>query len=510
MRGLALAAIAVAVLVVAARYGSFVAGGSDSYCYVYQSGRWAAVLRHPFTEPLREINPLALEAPWPNAAATFAPVGHGPSSTVRGAVVPICSAGLSIVMAPFRLVAGPSAVFAVVPLFGVVLVLATAAVGGRYGARIGLAAALLVACSPAFLYQLVQPMSDVPAAALWMVAVACATGAKPRHITLAGLASSGAILVRPNLLPLGFVIGAFVMFRPERSWRQRTRAALTYASWCIPGCVAVALIQWTFYGSPFSSGYGPNDVLFQAARVPTNFGRYAAWLWDMYTPLIALAALAPLLLPGGLTWLCVGLVAVNVALYLPYLVFDDWTYLRFLLPTIPLLVVLMVAVIDAGLRRSGVTRTNAILAVASIALAVVFVRHARDGSTFRLQQMEARFERAGRFVGDRLPANAIVLALWESGSVRYYGRRNTVVWDQLDPAWLDRALEYLRARGLRPYFLFEGPEEADFRARFTATSEVGAVDWPPMADVVSRVRIFDPEDRQRYLAGQRVSPEYVR
>jgi hypothetical protein len=156
------------------------------------------------------------------------------------------------------------------------------------------------------------------------------------------------------------------------------------------------------------------------------------------------------------------------------------------------------------------TRTNAILAVVSIALAVVFVRHARDRSTFRLQQMEARFERAGRFVGDRLPANAIVLALWESGSVRYYGHRNTVVWDQLDPAWLDRALEYLRARGLRPYFVFEGPEEANFRARFAATSEVGAVDWPPMADIVSRVRIFDPEDRQKYLAGGRITMEYVR
>jgi hypothetical protein len=138
------------------------------------------------------------------------------------------------------------------------------------------------------------------------------------------------------------------------------------------------------------------------------------------------------------------------------------------------------------------------------------VRHARDGSTFRLQQMEARFERAGRFVRDRLPANAIVFALWESGSVRYYGQRNTIVWDQLDPAWLDRAVEYVRARRLRPYFLFEGAEEATFRARFAATSAVGAVDWPPVADVLSRVRIYDPEDRQRYLAGQRVSPEYVR
>jgi hypothetical protein len=510
MRGGVLAVIAAAVLVVAARYGSYVAGGSDSYCYVYQAERWAAVVRHPFSERLQVVEPLALEAPWPDAPATFAPTGHIPSTTVRGAAVPICSAGLSMAMGLLRLVAGPSAVFAVVPLFGIVLVLATAAVGGRYGARIGLASALLVACSPAFLYQLVQPMSDVPAAALWMVALACATGTKPRHIVLAGVASSAAILVRPNLVPLGFVIGAFLLLRPERSWPQRLRAASIYAAWCIPGCLAVAAIQWTFYGSPLSSGYGPGDVLFRAARVPTNLTRYLRWLWDMYTPLIALVPLAPLLLPGGLTMLCVALVAVNIALYLPYLVFDDWTYLRFLLPTIPLLIVLIVAVVDAVLQRARVPAAKTIIAAVSLALAIVFVRHARDGSTFRLQSMEARFERAGRFVGERLPDNAILVTLWESGSVRYYGHRNSIVWDQLDPAWLDRALAYLRSRGLRPYLLFEGSEEGNFRARFAASSEVGAVDWPPMADIVSRARIYDPEDRARYLAGQRITTEYVR
>jgi hypothetical protein len=510
MRGVVLAVIAAAVLVVAARYGSYVAGGSDSYCYVHQSERWAAVMRHPLSAPLQAVEPLALEAPWPDAPATLAPTGHIASPTVRGAVVPICSAGLSMAMGLFRLVGGPSAVFAVVPLFGVILVLATAAVGGRYGARIGLASALLVACSPAFLYQLVQPMSDVPAAALWMVALACATGTKPRHVVLAGVASSAAIVVRPNLVPLGFVIGAFLLLRPERSWRQRARAASTYAAWCIPGCLAVASIQWMFYGSPLSSGYGPGDVLFRADRVPTNLTRYVGWLWDMYTPLIALVVLAPLLLPGGLTLLCVALVAANIALYLPYLVFDDWTYLRFLLPTLPVLIVLIVAVIDASLRRARVPAAKTLVAVASIGLAIVFLQHARDGSTFRLQQMEARFERAGRFVGERLPANAIVVTLWESGSVRYYGHRNSIVWDQLDPAWLDRALAYLRSRGFRPYFLFEGPEEGDFRARFATASEVGAVDWPPMADILSRVRIYDPDDRMRYLAGQRVTTEYVR
>jgi hypothetical protein len=99
--------------------------------------------------------------------------------------------------------------------------------------------------------------------------------------------------------------------------------------------------------------------------------------------------------------------------------------------------------------------------------------------------------------------------VWESGSVRYYGHRRTILWDALDPDGLDAVLAELRGRGLRPYFLFERTEESEFRGRF-ARSEVGAVDWPPMAEVGGEVRIFNPDDRGRYAAGERVATEYVR
>jgi hypothetical protein len=44
MRGVALALIIAAVVVVAVRWNSWVAGGSDSYCYVHQAERWASAL----------------------------------------------------------------------------------------------------------------------------------------------------------------------------------------------------------------------------------------------------------------------------------------------------------------------------------------------------------------------------------------------------------------------------------------------------------------------------------
>jgi hypothetical protein len=511
MRGFALALVIGALMVAAVRWGSWVAGGSDSYCYMHQAERWADVLGQLARGRLSSVQvpeSLVLDAPWPDADRAFAPAGHVPSQTVPGAIVPICPSGLSLAMAPFVLVGGPRAAFFVLPLFAAVLVAATSMFASRFGARVGLLSSVLVAASPIVLYQAIQPMSDVPAAALWMLAVALATGTRPRSSLLCGVATSAAIVVRPNLVPLGIVIGLFLLWRPERTWTERLRSAALYALACIPGCAIVAMTQEAFYGSPLASGYGSLGTLFALGNVTPNLGRYLGWLLSTHTVAIALAALAPWLLPGGLTTLALAMFVMNLGLYVPYIVFDDWSYLRFLLPTIPLLLVLVVAVVDAILRRLRAPAAAWITAAVVLALALLFVRETRARPTFVLRQIEARFERAGIFVGNRLPPNAIVVTSSESGSVRFYGRRKTLVWDQLDPAWLDRALVYVRAKGYEPYLLLERREEPDFRQRF-AGSAVARLDWPPMAEIGSQVRIYRPGDRDRYFRGTLPATEFV-
>jgi hypothetical protein len=478
---------------------------------VHQAERWADVLGQLARGRLATLQvpePLALEAPWADAGRAFAPAGHVPSPTVPGAIVPICPAGLSIAMAPFVLAGGPRAAFYVLPLFAAVLIAATSVVGARFGPRVGVLSSLLVASSPIVLYQAIQPMSDVPAAAMWMVAVAAVTGTSRRGILMGGLATSAAIVMRPNLLPLGLTIGAFLLVRPERTRHVRLRMAAAYAAWCAPGCAVVAITQYAFYGSPLSSGYGSLLALFAMGHVAPNLSRYLGWLWSTHTPAIALAVLAPWLLPGGLTALGLAMFLVNLAVYVPYVVFDDWSYLRFLLPTIPLLLILVVAVGDALLRRLRVPALNWVGAALAIALSLLFLREARARPTFDLQQLEARFERAGRFVGQRLPQNALVITTAESGSVRFYAGRKTLLWDGLDPAWLDRALLFVRAKGYEPYLLFERREEPEFRMRF-AGNDMARLDWPPMAEVSSQVRIYRPDDRDRYLRGTLSPTEYV-
>src|SRR5687767_9243540 len=70
MRGIALAVLVAALLAVSFPWGSVVAGGPDSYCYVHQAERWAALL---VGEPLQVPEPLALGAPWAEADETFTP-----------------------------------------------------------------------------------------------------------------------------------------------------------------------------------------------------------------------------------------------------------------------------------------------------------------------------------------------------------------------------------------------------------------------------------------------------
>jgi hypothetical protein len=512
-------AVCAAVMAAGLYWGTFAVGGSDSYCYVHQAQGWSS-------GRLQDVEPLALEAPWPAASLTFAPAGHVPSPTVPGASVPICPAGLSIAMAPFMLISSspssPSSpsrpsrlIFLVVPLFGALLVWSVYVLGSRYAPRVGLASAAIVACSPAFLFQLVQPMSDVPAAALWLLAAGCATGARPRSPLAAGLATSAAILVRPNLLPLGFTLGVFILARPERAWRERMRDAAIFAAASAPGCVAVAIIQQMFYGSPLESGYGPLDSLFTPANVAANASRYLTWMWQTHTPAWLLALAAPFLLPGWLTSLLFALAFVDTACYLPYMVFNDWWYLRFLLPAIAIVLILTVAAVDASVRRMARRKaapygaTSLILVVFTAALCVFFVREARARSVFDLHRLESRYERAGTYVANRLPPNAIIITSWESGSLRFYANRKTLVWDALDPAWLDRAIAYVRARGYEPYLLFERWEEPLFRRRFGGRG-IAALDWPPDAEIAGQVRIYRPEGRERYLRGEGVSTEYAR
>jgi hypothetical protein len=502
------AATAVAAIATGAIWGTHAAGGPDSYCYLNQAEIFAR-------GDVRELQPIASRAPWPDRAAPFVPIGHVPSPGPEGAIVPMCAAGYPLLMAAARTIGGRPAMFWIVPIMGGLAVWLTFLLGRRVAGPIeGLFGAVLLATSPAFLYQIVQPMTDVPAVALWTLALLVATRRSP---LLAGLATGAAVLVRPNLVPLAAVIWGQISIFSLREDRDLTPASLTAASWLrstvlfglgvLPFVLAVMAFQNAMYGGPLKSGYGDLGSLFALDHIVPNLRGYSGWLVRTETPLIIAALFGPLVIAKPfrrVAWALLVFAAATFACYLPYVVFDAWWYLRFVLPAFPPLLVLESAILLAAFRRFPVpTRALATVAIALVLVAFHLTK-AVDGSAFRLREFESRFREGGEYVAQRLPANAAVVTVWQSGSVRFYSGRLTMLWNSIEPEWLDRSLEFLRAEGYEPFLLFEGSEEQEFRKRFEGHSPLGGLDWPPVANINRQVRIYDPRDRERYMRGEPV------
>ena len=189
-------AAATAIASVGFLRGTYAAGGSDSSCYALMADAFAAGRLQPASD-------LVAQVPWPEAGKTFTPGGFVTSETNPSVSAPVCAPGFSILLAPLIAVGGFDAIFLLTPIAGALLVWLTF-VAGRAIANpaAGAIAAVLIASSPATLYQVVQPMNDVTTAALWMATFAALVA---RRWGLAGVCCGLALLVRPNLLPLALV-----------------------------------------------------------------------------------------------------------------------------------------------------------------------------------------------------------------------------------------------------------------------------------------------------------------
>lgn len=476
------------ILVAGIRFGTFAVGGSDSYGYVSQ----AALLANG---RLTETVPYVPSYSWYLADHTLTPLGYRPTAE-RGRIAPAYPPGFPLLLAPaWRL--SPSAVYYVVPLFGALAVWLCYALGGALEDRLagGLAAALF-SVSPTLLFQNAQPMSDVPAAACWLASILFASGAGARRAAAAGVVASVAILIRPNLAPIAILpLALLVWLAPDA--RARLRHAVLFITAAIPGAAALAWIQDVRYGSPLASGYGSIDVLFSWDNIPLNLARYPRWLTETHTPFVWLCALAPFALARtsrrarAIGWSALVVVAAVFALYLPYVAFKphEWTYLRFLLPAIPLMLLLATRATVAFARQLPAVVRAPLIVVFFGALVVVCTQTADRRRAFELRPGEQRYAEAGAFVRQRLPSNAIVLAGQHSGSVRLYGERPILRFDLLQPNDLDRAIAELRATGFMPFMVVDPWERDEFHERFSVSRQL-TVDTARLIRVISGVQIY--------------------
>lgn len=454
---------------------------------------------------LARDEPLARAVGWPEASWVFSPLGYRPGLT-PGEIVPGYPLGLPMTMAVARLIGGEAGLFLVTPFLGAVAVLCTYRIGAMVHSRTaGLVAAALMATSPIVLFQIVQPMSDVPAAAWWTLAILCALSSWRGAAPAAGVFSGFAFLTRPNLLPIAAAVALVAcgwprsrgeVFKPSRMW--------LFAAGLAPAFGALALLQWRLYRLASCHRYGDLSEFFALSNIVENIRDYSWRLATGETASLALAVCALLAITlvrpecsqgvrkaARLAALVAGLIA---CVYLPYGVFPDWSYLRFLLPAFPLAFVLVAGLaVDSSARLPKSARGTALILALTLACSFNVVHAARE-SAFSLQRYESRYRAAGRYLDSALPANAVVLTSQESGSASHYTGMPIVRWDLLSIDF-DVAVAALRALDRYPVVLIEDWEIPSLRAKFSA-SRLSRLDWLPRAEFgdETRVFLFDPAD----------------
>jgi len=432
-------ALALAVAVLSVYCASFSASGSDASGYLSQAAMWS---RFEWRVP----DALRALSDWPLPPAGTTPLGWR-AALEPGWQVPTYAPGLPWLMAVPHTIAGTAGAVGVVVGAAGIALWATSALASRLGG--GLAAplaAVLLGTSPTFLVHAFQPMSDVPVTAAWMV---CWWLVAQESALGAGAAAAVASAVRPNLAPLAVLPWFVSIYRAHPTGRRAV--AVRFALPVAAAGILIAVLQWRWYGSPLTSGYGTAGELFALPNVFPNARLYAAWLLEAEPTIVAAIAAACLVTlfsrPSGSSdrrWLVAGLCLFAggvVAAYLVYAVFEVWTYVRFLLPSLAVLVALASAAIVRAVRRLPVAARGGVVVAVALVAGGTGLQTARTLGVFQISAVMARAREAGEELRGVLGPRTVILAAEQSGSMRYMTGRPIVRWDTLDEAALDRAPE---------------------------------------------------------------------
>lgn len=499
---------------IAIRFGTFSAAGADASGYFSQSAMLAR-------GALRYDEPLAAIAAWPNAPTTLAPLGW--FAQVGTTQVPTYAVGVPLLMAIPHKMGGAIAASLVVSISaGVAVWLGARLAMLLAGGRAGVLAALWIATMPVFLLESIQPMSDVPVTAAWL-AVWCwvaqtakkvpgtfsgVAGAKQVPGTFsvgAAVAGAVAVLIRPNLAPIALIPFVFLTMYARRS------AAAIFAVFVAASGLAIAYLQWRYFGSPLRSGYGSASEIYALANIVPNARLYLSWLLDTHGPWLLFAPLVLFVTRDALLrWMLVFAVLVCLA-YFVYSIFEHWSYLRFLLPAMAVAAIAVSVFIVSMTRRLPlIARAPLVLAIALL-LTTWHVSTARELGVFRFAARQSRAMLAGRYLESALPEHAVVIAGEQSGAVRYYSRRSIVRWDFLQPADLALVTNELTSSGYDLWIALDDWEVPLYRKK-SPGSIAAALDWPPRVDAGTdmRTQAWRLVDRANFFNDARIPTDRLR
>jgi len=422
------------------------------------------------------------------------PLGWRPAR-VEAKQSPTYAPGLPMLMAIPHALAGVSGATFVVIVSAIVAIIATGLIASQLGGSIaGIIAAALIGFTPVFIHQSIQPMSDVPVTAAWMVTFALSYG---QRSFWSGLACALAVLIRPNLAPLAIVP---LFIAPKK---------MTFA---IPVAIAgvfLAVVQSLWYGSPLQSGYGATEELFAVSNIIPNIGRYSRW-WLATAPAMLLGVFGVIRLRADRVARALAVfAALVIGAYLIYAVFDDWSYLRFLLPALAVAAIFAAVELAAWIERWTINVRVPLLFAVVIGLTAYSIFIARSLDTFKLADQVERVATVADYLNANVEPSAVLLSGEQSGSMRYYTGRSILRWEAATPESLNAVFPVLAQTSHPVFIVLDAWEEAPFRAKLSSTVPL---DWPPMleAGTTHRTRVWRLSDRARYLKGAAVDTVRLR
>ena len=419
------------------------------------------------------------------------PLGWRPAGDDRQA--PTYPPGLPLLMAIPHAIAGVTGASALVIVAAGIAIVATGLLAFQLAGSIAaVIAAAFIAFTPVFIHQSIQPMSDVPVTAAWMLCFLMLGRGGIVRSRLPGIACAIAVLIRPNLAPLA-IVPLFV---------ARNRIAFAAPVAIAGACLAA--MQWLWYGSPLRSGYGSAEELFALSNIAPNASRYVA-VADGNRAGVGARGLRCRSIEGQSP--CARAVRVRGP--------RDRVLSR--LRRLRRLVVLAVPASGDGdlrdLRGGRIVGVDRSLAGGSPAAPAVCDRDGRDRACAVGGAIDGHVQ-AGRSTPPRLRGRRLRQRrrAARSGDRRRRAERiDALLHGTPDPAMGSRDAgragsgdDRRSKQSRRPvYIVLDAWEDGLFRAKFPALP-AGALDWPPILDAGTshRTRLWKLSDRERFQRGE--------
>ncbi len=441
------------------RHAASGVGGADSSGYANTARRLAAGI---LVDRPRGLDRLGL----PDQAASWViPMGFLPGPR-PGTMSPLYPIGFPLHLAlGTRLTGRDESIFWVSPMAAILCLVLAYLIGRELNlSPIGAAgASVAMAVWPTFVFQALQPMSDVVATFWCLAAILLALRARRgSHLASAGagVAFGVALLVRPTD---ALLIPALFFALPRKS-----RTDLGFLAGLAPLLAALAAVNLRCYGRPATTGWQSLGLLssFELSHFPPRFAYYTKWIAATLTPFVPigwLALSAMKRVPGRDRALLLSWPFGFLAFYCFYGPYESFLFLRFLLPAIPALCFAFFCSLERLPRMRGFTVAPLVSAALLSVVLLVEIRWSRQIGILRVVAEEgAAYADLCHWADRNVPADGVIVADIASGALEYYTDRPYVRWNALTPERFAELRRKTEEQGQRFYALIFPGEEPGF------------------------------------------------